>query len=109
MTLLLANSGGGREEKVVLVSRYILPEKTFRHKILVHRILQCFFDNVYQVEKSAILEFTQRDNLGFNEREYEIQCGNSLETVSVETKESVGIMENSTWNKENVDWKYEIH
>ena len=70
----MANSGGGREEMVVFVSSYILPEKTFRHKLLVHRILQCFFDNVYQVEKSAILEFTQRENLEFIEREYEIHC-----------------------------------
>lgn len=70
----MAYSGGGREEKVVL------PEKTFRHKLLVHRILQCFFDNVYQVEKSAILEFTQSENVEVNEREYKIHCGNTLET-----------------------------
>lgn len=87
---------------VVFVSSYILPEKTFRHKLLVHRILRCFFDNAYQVEKSAILEFTQSENLEFNEREYKIHCGNTLET-----EETVGIMEN-TKNKENVEWKYEI-
>lgn len=81
MALLVANSGGGCGEKIALVSCYILPAKTFRHKLLVHRILQCCFDKVYQVEKSAIIEFTLRGNVEFSEREYEIHCGNSLEST----------------------------
>lgn len=31
---------------------------------------------------------------------------NSLETVTVENEEIVGIMESTKWNKENVEWKY---
>ena len=56
------------------------------------------------MEKSAILEFTQSENLEFSEREYKIHCGNTLET-----EETVGIMENTKWNNENVEWKYEIY